>query len=162
MMGPWPSEPEAVEARKSVWPNQASRIDIGSEVFGRSHKTIYIMTEADWNASGHSHTCRDSLYQPERPCPLQEAVQNPVSAEERARMVQPQDCADLIRYIALLPKRLVMNEVMLGPTWNRAYECGQSEESFSIAAKPARDTASRPARAAQAAPGACAWLRVRR
>ena len=46
---------------------------------------------------------------------------NPVSAEDRARMVQPQDCADLIRYIALLPKRLVMNEVMLGPTWNRAY-----------------------------------------
>jgi NADP-dependent 3-hydroxy acid dehydrogenase YdfG len=46
---------------------------------------------------------------------------NPVSAEERARMVQPQDCADLIRYIALLPKRLVMNEVMLGPTHNRAY-----------------------------------------
>ena len=63
----------------------------------------------------------DQLDHAERPCPLQEAVQNPVSAEERARMVQPQDCADLIRYIALLPKRLVMNEVMLGPTWNRAY-----------------------------------------
>jgi NADP-dependent 3-hydroxy acid dehydrogenase YdfG len=39
----------------------------------------------------------------------------------RARMVQPQDCADLIRYICLLPKRLVMNEVMLSPTWNRGY-----------------------------------------
>ena len=46
---------------------------------------------------------------------------NPVSSEERARMVQPQDCADLILYVALLPKRLVMNEVMLSPTWNRAY-----------------------------------------
>jgi NADP-dependent 3-hydroxy acid dehydrogenase YdfG len=46
---------------------------------------------------------------------------NPVSPEEKARMVQPGDCADLIRYIALLPKRLVMNEVMLSPTWNRAY-----------------------------------------
>ncbi len=46
---------------------------------------------------------------------------NPVSPEERARMVQPDDCADLILYIALLPKRLVMNEVMLSPTWNRAY-----------------------------------------
>jgi len=46
---------------------------------------------------------------------------NPVSPEERARMVQPGDCADLILYIALLPKRLVMNEVMLSPTWNRAY-----------------------------------------
>jgi len=46
---------------------------------------------------------------------------NPISADERARMVQPGDCADLILYIALLPKRLVMNEVMLSPTWNRAY-----------------------------------------
>jgi NAD(P)-dependent dehydrogenase (short-subunit alcohol dehydrogenase family) len=46
---------------------------------------------------------------------------NPVSTEDKARMVQPQDCADLILYIALLPKRLVMNEVMLSPTWNRAY-----------------------------------------
>jgi NADP-dependent 3-hydroxy acid dehydrogenase YdfG len=46
---------------------------------------------------------------------------NPVSAEEKARMVQPQDCAELILYIALLPPRLVMNEVMLSPTWNRAY-----------------------------------------
>jgi NADP-dependent 3-hydroxy acid dehydrogenase YdfG len=46
---------------------------------------------------------------------------NPVSAEEKARMVQPQDCADLILYVALLPPRLVMNEVMLSPTWNRAY-----------------------------------------
>jgi NAD(P)-dependent dehydrogenase (short-subunit alcohol dehydrogenase family) len=46
---------------------------------------------------------------------------NPVGPEVRARMVQPQDCADLILYIALLPKRLVMNEVMLSPTWNRRY-----------------------------------------
>lgn len=46
---------------------------------------------------------------------------NPVSPEQKARMVQPGDCADLIRYVCLLPKRLVMNEVMLSPTWNRAY-----------------------------------------
>ena len=46
---------------------------------------------------------------------------NPVGPEERALMVQPQDCADLILYIALLPPRLVMNEAMLSPTCNRAY-----------------------------------------
>ena len=46
---------------------------------------------------------------------------NPVSPEERARMVQPEDCADLVRYIARLPARLVMNEVMLSPTHNRRY-----------------------------------------
>lgn len=45
----------------------------------------------------------------------------PVSAEERARMVQPEDVADLIRYIACLPPHVVINEVMITPTWNRAY-----------------------------------------
>ena len=45
----------------------------------------------------------------------------PVSAEDRARMVQAEDCGDLIRYIACLKPHLVMNEVMLAPTWNRGY-----------------------------------------
>jgi NADP-dependent 3-hydroxy acid dehydrogenase YdfG len=45
----------------------------------------------------------------------------PVSAEDRARMLQPEEVADLILYIACLPKRLVINEVMLCPTWNRDY-----------------------------------------
>ena len=53
--------------------------------------------------------------------PILDQRPNPVGPDERARMVQPQDCADLILYIALLPKRLTMNEVMLSPTWNRAY-----------------------------------------
>jgi NADP-dependent 3-hydroxy acid dehydrogenase YdfG len=45
----------------------------------------------------------------------------PVSAEERARMVQPADCADLIRYIACLPPHVCINEVLISPTWNRSY-----------------------------------------
>jgi NADP-dependent 3-hydroxy acid dehydrogenase YdfG len=53
--------------------------------------------------------------------PILDKRPNPVGPEDRARMVQPQDCADLVLYIALLPPRLVMNEVMLSPTWNRAY-----------------------------------------
>jgi NAD(P)-dependent dehydrogenase (short-subunit alcohol dehydrogenase family) len=53
--------------------------------------------------------------------PILDRRPSPVSAEERARMVQPEDCADLILYICSLPKRLVMNEVMLSPSWNRAY-----------------------------------------
>ena len=49
----------------------------------------------------------------------------PVSAEDRARMVQPQDCGDLIRYIACLPPHVCMNEVLLSPTWNRTYIAAQ-------------------------------------
>lgn len=45
----------------------------------------------------------------------------PVSAEDRARMVQPQDCADLIRYVACLPPHVCINEVLITPTWNRTY-----------------------------------------
>jgi NAD(P)-dependent dehydrogenase (short-subunit alcohol dehydrogenase family) len=53
--------------------------------------------------------------------PILDQRPNPVPPEVRARMVQPGDCADLIRYIALLPARLCMNEVMLSPTHNRRY-----------------------------------------
>jgi NADP-dependent 3-hydroxy acid dehydrogenase YdfG len=53
--------------------------------------------------------------------PILDKRPNPVSAEERARMVQSEDCGDLIRYVACLPKHVVMSEVMLAPTWNRTY-----------------------------------------
>jgi NADP-dependent 3-hydroxy acid dehydrogenase YdfG len=53
--------------------------------------------------------------------PILDQRPNPVSPDERARMLQPQDCADLMLYIAALPKRLVMNEVMLTPAHNRGY-----------------------------------------
>ena len=45
----------------------------------------------------------------------------PVTAEERARMAQKEDVGDLIRYIACLPAHVVINEVMICPTWNRGY-----------------------------------------
>ena len=53
--------------------------------------------------------------------PILDKRPNPVGPEERARMVQSEDCGDLIRYIACLPRHLVMSEVMLGPTHNRSY-----------------------------------------
>ena len=45
----------------------------------------------------------------------------PVTREERARMAQSEDIGDLIRYIACLPAHIVINEVMINPTWNRGY-----------------------------------------
>ena len=45
----------------------------------------------------------------------------PVTAEERARLVQPEDCGDLVRYICTLPKHVCINEVMITPAWNRTY-----------------------------------------
>ena len=45
----------------------------------------------------------------------------PASAEDRARMLQPEDCGDLIRYVACLPPHVCINEVLITPTWNRGY-----------------------------------------
>ena len=45
----------------------------------------------------------------------------PVSPEDRAKMVQPEDCGDLVRYIACLPPHVCINEVLISPTWNRSY-----------------------------------------
>jgi NADP-dependent 3-hydroxy acid dehydrogenase YdfG len=46
---------------------------------------------------------------------------NPLSAEELARMLQPEHCGDLIRYLACLPAGVTINEVWITPTWNRSY-----------------------------------------
>ena len=45
----------------------------------------------------------------------------PITREERARMAQSEDVGDLILYIARLPPHIVINEVMINPTWNRGY-----------------------------------------
>ncbi|MFH6781283.1 MULTISPECIES: SDR family oxidoreductase [Methylobacterium] len=45
----------------------------------------------------------------------------PVSAEDRARMLQPEDMAALILFVATRPKHVCLNEVVISPTWNRGY-----------------------------------------
>ena len=44
-----------------------------------------------------------------------------VTDEERARMVQPEDCGALILFLAQLPAHVCINELTISPTWNRGY-----------------------------------------
>ena len=53
--------------------------------------------------------------------PILDARPVPVSAEDRARMIQPEHMADLIVYVAKLPPSLCVNEVVISPAWNRGY-----------------------------------------
>jgi NADP-dependent 3-hydroxy acid dehydrogenase YdfG len=53
--------------------------------------------------------------------PILDNRPTPVSPEERERMLQPKDCADLVRFIACLPRHVCLNEVMITPAWNRFY-----------------------------------------
>jgi NADP-dependent 3-hydroxy acid dehydrogenase YdfG len=44
-----------------------------------------------------------------------------VTEEERARMLQSEDMANLYVYIATQPPHVCINDVTIAPTWNRAY-----------------------------------------
>jgi NADP-dependent 3-hydroxy acid dehydrogenase YdfG len=45
----------------------------------------------------------------------------PPSAEQRARMLQPQDLGRTIRFIAEMPAHACINQIIISPTWNRIY-----------------------------------------
>jgi NADP-dependent 3-hydroxy acid dehydrogenase YdfG len=53
--------------------------------------------------------------------PILDKRPNPLSAEDKGRMVQSEDVGDLIRYVACLPPHVTINEVWITPTHNRSY-----------------------------------------
>ena len=48
----------------------------------------------------------------------------PVSAEDKARMVQADDCGELMLFLARMPAHVCLNEVTISPTHNRGYVAG--------------------------------------
>lgn len=56
--------------------------------------------------------------------PILEKRPVPPSAEERARMAQPEDLGAAILFVASLPPRTCVNELIISPTWNRFYTGG--------------------------------------
>ncbi|MEQ8486991.1 MAG: SDR family oxidoreductase [Pseudomonadales bacterium] len=44
-----------------------------------------------------------------------------VTAEDRARMVQPEDCGEIVAFLARLPAHVCINDLTVSPTWNRGY-----------------------------------------
>ncbi|MBV9113184.1 MAG: SDR family oxidoreductase [Hyphomicrobiales bacterium] len=45
----------------------------------------------------------------------------PVSDEDRAKMLQPEDLAETVIFVASLPRHVCISEILLAPTWNRGY-----------------------------------------
>ena len=45
----------------------------------------------------------------------------PVPADERARMVQPEDMGETIWFVAAMPAHVCLNQIIISPTWNRMY-----------------------------------------
>ncbi|MFC6687132.1 SDR family oxidoreductase [Jhaorihella thermophila] len=46
---------------------------------------------------------------------------NPPSPAEQARMLQAEDLGNCVRFVAELPPRVCINEILVSPSWNRFY-----------------------------------------
>ena len=53
--------------------------------------------------------------------PIMDRRPVPMSAEDRARMVQPEDMGETILFVAAMPAHVCLNEIIISPTWNRGY-----------------------------------------
>jgi NAD(P)-dependent dehydrogenase (short-subunit alcohol dehydrogenase family) len=53
--------------------------------------------------------------------PILEKRPVPPTKEERARMAQPEDFGKAILFVATMPARSCVNELVIAPTWNRFY-----------------------------------------
>ena len=74
------------------------------------------------NMEEFQHGIRSTVLCPgEVATPILDQRPTPVSAEDRARMLQPEHMADLILYVAKLPASVCINEMQITPTWNRGY-----------------------------------------
>ena len=60
-----------------------------------------------------------SILPGEAATPILEKRPVPPSPAERARMAQPEDFGAAILFIATLPARACVNEIIISPTWNR-------------------------------------------
>ena len=93
-------------------------------------------TGAAYNGSKHAVTamtetinmeeCRNgiracALCPAEVATPIMDRRPVPPSAQDRARMLQPRDLGQTIRFLAGLPAHVCVNQLIISPTWNRIY-----------------------------------------
>lgn len=75
------------------------------------------------NEEGGAHGIRSTVIMPgEVATDILDSRPNPPSAEERARMLQVDDLAATVRFVAEMPPHACINEVLISPTWNRFYQ----------------------------------------
>jgi NADP-dependent 3-hydroxy acid dehydrogenase YdfG len=53
--------------------------------------------------------------------PLLDKRPVPVTADDKGRMLQAEDLADTILFVARMPATVCVNEILISPTWNRGY-----------------------------------------
>lgn len=89
--------------------------------YNGSKHAVVAMTETINMEDGVHGIRACSLCPAEVSTPILDTRPSPPSAEERGRMLQPDDLGRTIRFIAELPPGVCINQLIVSPTWNRMY-----------------------------------------
>ncbi len=92
----------------------------GAAYNGSKH-AVTAMTETINMEEGVNGIRACALCPAEVATPILDSRPVPPSAEQRARMLQPDDLGRTIRFIAELPAHVCVNQLVISPTWNRMY-----------------------------------------
>ena len=85
-------------------------------------KAAVVAMSQSLNVEEYRNGIRSTVILPaEVATPILDSRPQPPSAEERARMLQPDDLGDMILYVAGRPASVCINEIVISPTWNRMY-----------------------------------------
>lgn len=104
----------------SSWAGKYTSMLTGPAYSAAKHAMIS-MTES-FNMENGIHGIRACAICPgEVDTPILDNRPVPVSAEERAKMVQSEDCGEIIAFVASLPAHVCINELTVSPTWNRSF-----------------------------------------
>lgn len=84
------------------------------------HAVVALAHSVNQENAEHGIRCT-ALMPGEVATPILKARPVPPSAEDQAKMLQPEDLGSIIHYIAAAPARVCLNEVLISPTHNRSF-----------------------------------------
>jgi NADP-dependent 3-hydroxy acid dehydrogenase YdfG len=104
----------------SSWAGKYTGILTGP-AYGAAKHAMNSMTES-LNMEAGIHGVRACAVCPgEVATPILDNRPIPVTAAEKARMLQAEDCGEIILFLARMPAHVCINELTVSPTWNRSF-----------------------------------------
>jgi len=87
--------------------------------YNATKRAVVALTESINLEEATNYIRATSVLPGEAATPILEKRPVPPPKEERDRMLQPEDLGRTIAFIATLPPRVCINEIIVSPTWNR-------------------------------------------
>jgi NADP-dependent 3-hydroxy acid dehydrogenase YdfG len=104
----------------SSWAGKYTGILTGP-AYGAAKHAMNSMTES-LNMEAGIHGVRACAVCPgEVATPILDSRPIPVTAAEKARMLQAVDCGEIVLFLARMPAHVCINELTVSPTWNRSF-----------------------------------------